>query len=86
MLGRIGSIVASVFIYYDRIVAYHGALRSSTLFEDIDTLMLRVSDEKAVVSPGPKRGHPSGGVAIPAAVTALVHIALVLARLQEVAS
>jgi len=55
-------------------------VRPSTLFEDPDTLMLRVSDDQAVVAPGPRRAHLPSGIAILAALTALAYTALILAR------
>jgi hypothetical protein len=38
--GRFGELVASAFVYYDRIVEYKGSVRAATLIEDADRLML----------------------------------------------
>lgn len=43
--GRFGSLVASSFVYYDRIVEYKGKVRASKLIEDADSLMLELWDE-----------------------------------------
>lgn len=57
--GRFGVLVASAFVYYDRIVEYRGAIRPSTLIEDADRLMLRVWEEPlAAPSPEARRGGP----------------------------
>jgi hypothetical protein len=42
--GRFGAIVASAFVYYDRIVEYRGKIRPASLFADADALMLEVWD------------------------------------------
>jgi hypothetical protein len=42
--GRFGAIVASAFVYYDRIVEYRGRIRPGSLFADADALMLEVWD------------------------------------------
>jgi hypothetical protein len=42
--GRFGALVASAFVYYDRIVEYKGSVRPATLIADADRLMLRVWD------------------------------------------
>lgn len=42
--GRFGGIVASAFVYYDRIVEHAGKIRPATLIEDADALMLKVWD------------------------------------------
>jgi hypothetical protein len=42
--GRLGAVVASAFVYYDRIVEHAGEVRPATLIEDADALMLKVWD------------------------------------------
>jgi hypothetical protein len=79
--GRFGSIVASAFIYYDRIVEYRGTIRASSLLADADKLMLRVSEGEAVVATPPARStYPRKGVFILAVATALAYAVLILAR------
>ncbi|HTX74172.1 MAG TPA: hypothetical protein VMC79_15180 [Rectinemataceae bacterium] len=56
--GRFGSIVASAFQYYDRIVEYKGSIHASSLVEDADRLMLHVWEE-APAADGPQTG-PTG--------------------------
>jgi hypothetical protein len=57
--GSFGSLVASAFVYYDRIIEYKGKVRPASLIEDADALMLKVWDEPlAAASPeavGPAR-------------------------------
>jgi hypothetical protein len=43
--GRFGSLVATAFVYYDRIVEYKGSIKPATLIEDADRLMLKVWDD-----------------------------------------
>ena len=69
--GRFGSIVASAFVYYDRIIEYKGSIRPASLIEDADALMLRVWDE-----PLAEARPATGGSARPAAHFLLAAIAL----------
>jgi hypothetical protein len=86
--GRFGALVASSFVYYDRIVEYKGGVRPAHLVEDADRLMLELWDE-ALASPlGSDRGSElapearRGGRAQEAALAAaaLVSYALLLVR------
>ena len=43
--GRFGALVASSFVYYDRIVEYKGSVRPAHIIEDADALMLELWDE-----------------------------------------
>jgi hypothetical protein len=45
--GRLGSIVAAAFVYYDRIIEYKGSLRAGSIVADADRLMLKVWEEPA---------------------------------------
>jgi len=40
--GRFGALVASAFLYYDRIVEYKGSVKPATLVRDADALMMRL--------------------------------------------
>lgn len=40
--GKLGSIVSSAFLYYDRIIEYKGKVRPATLSSDIDAMMFTV--------------------------------------------
>jgi hypothetical protein len=70
--GRFGSIIASAFIYYDRIVEFKGKVRPATLIRDADALMLRVWEEPpAPQGPEIERKYPVLGlVALGACVAA----------------
>jgi hypothetical protein len=69
--GRFGSLVASAFVYYDRIIEYKGRVRPASLIEDADALMLKVWDEPLAEVPAEARGR-----ARPAAHLLLAAIAL----------
>jgi hypothetical protein len=53
--GRFGALVASSFVYYDRIVEYKGSVRPAHLVEDADALMLELWDEALTAGPGTER-------------------------------
>ena len=61
--GRFGSLVASAFVYYDRIVEYKGSIKPATLMADIDALMLAIWD-----GPPPESAREQRPTAGPAAV------------------
>jgi hypothetical protein len=65
--GRFGSLVATAFVYYDRIVEYKGSIKPATLIADADRLMLKIWDEP--LSETARKACRSHG---PAAVVALV--------------
>jgi hypothetical protein len=69
--GRFGALVASAFVYYERIVEYKGAIRPATLIEDADRLMLKVWEEPVRASPPEGRRAPR-----PVAYAALAAIVL----------
>ena len=71
--GRFGSIVASAFVYYERIVEYKGRLRPATLVADADELMLWVWEEPPA---GPRR---DAGARRPALGYALLALAVAAA-------
>jgi hypothetical protein len=56
--GRFGGLVASAFVYYDRIVEYKGSIKAATLIDDVDRLMLelwsQVSAEGGEASTAPE--------------------------------
>jgi len=54
--GRFGALVASSFVYYDRIVEYKGSVRPAHLIEDADELMLGLWDETLGTPQGSDRG------------------------------
>jgi hypothetical protein len=69
--GRFGSLVASAFVYYDRIVEYKGSIRPATLIADADRLMLKIWDEPpAETAPKPSRAPGPAALALGAAVLA----------------
>jgi len=77
--GRFGSIVASAFVYYDRIIEYRGKLRPATLIADADELMLRVWEEPpARPVPEARGARPVSGALILAAAVAASYAALAL--------
>jgi hypothetical protein len=71
--GRFGGIVAAAFVYYDRIVEYKGRIRVQSLFEDVDALMLAISEK---VDP---HGNPEGAVGRGSRAGRLIAAAAVLA-------
>ena len=54
--GRFGALVASSFVYYDRIVEYKGSVRPAHIIEDTDALMLELWDEALGASQGSEKG------------------------------
>lgn len=75
--GRFGRIIASAFVYYDRIIEYKGSIHPATLMSDADMLMLRVWDQPSdsvvasrAASPTPHRGTVAGHVLLAIAVLA----------------
>jgi hypothetical protein len=73
--GRFGALVASAFVYYDRIVEYKGTIRPATLVEDVDRLMLMLWGEgegEAEAGPAPGSGARAGNGARRAAAAALI--------------
>lgn len=66
--GRLGSIVAAAFLYYDRIIEYKGRVRAASLAADADALMLAVWEGEGQAMPGPgaaaAAGENSGGPAL----------------------
>lgn len=81
MPGRFGSLVASAFVYYDRIVEYKGSIRPATLIADADRLMLEVWDQ-GLAEPGPeakRAASPAAAVALGAAILASYALLLVKA-------
>jgi hypothetical protein len=70
--GRFGSIVASAFLYYDRILEYKGRLRPASLIADADELMLRVWEgSPAGKAPEARVARPiAGALALGLAVAA----------------
>lgn len=57
--GRFGRIVASAFVYYDRIVEYKGKIRASRLSEDADVMMCSIWDAETNPTSTPSR---AGGI------------------------
>jgi len=79
--GRFGSIVASAFVYYDRIVEYKGKLRPATLISDADQLMLRVWEEPpARFTPDEHSRRPLAGSLILAGAVGASYVALAIVR------
>jgi hypothetical protein len=78
--GRFGSIVASAFVYYDRIIEYRGKLRPATLLFDADELMLRVWEEPpAQIIPDTQSRRPLAGSLILAGAVGAAYTALAIA-------
>jgi hypothetical protein len=64
--GRFGSLVASSFLYYDRIVEFKGTIKPATLISEADSLMLKMWDEP-IAGQSPERrpvGRPFGLIAL----------------------
>lgn len=61
--GRFGAIIASAFVYYDRIVEYKGGVRAASFIADIDALMLRVWDRPADAPSAVSAAVPARGLA-----------------------
>jgi len=55
--GRFGAVVASAFVYYDRILEFKVKIRPATLIADADELMLRVWEAE---DPGIPAAAPPG--------------------------
>ena len=79
--GRFGAIVASSFVYYDRIVEYKGIIKPATLIADADRLMLMVWNAPiAVPSPTARRRQGlAPSLALAAAVLA-AYASLLISR------
>jgi len=80
--GRFGSLVASAFVYYDRIVEYKGKVKPATLIEDADMLMLAMWEEEPAAAgsavPGDgRRTRPAAAVLLVAAVLGAYALLLV---------
>ena len=59
--GKLGGIVGSAFLYYDRIIEYKGKVRASTLSADADAMMIRVWEEESLAAGGAaKSENPAG--------------------------
>jgi len=77
--GRLGAVIASAFVYYDRIVEYAGKIRPASLISDADDLMLRVWEgETAEPSPECRAVRPVAGYAVLAASVLASFAALTL--------
>lgn len=77
--GRFGALVASSFVYYERILEYGVVVRPSTLIEDADRLMLKIWDEPLteatpVRAAGP--GAPADWVLLVAVLAAFLPLLL----------
>ena len=64
--GRLGSIVAKAFRYYDRILERKADIRPATLLRDVDMLVLRISEggreeSEPMADPGSQRRAFSPG-------------------------
>jgi hypothetical protein len=71
--GRFGSIVASAFVYYDRIVEYRGQIHAATLLKDADALMLEVWEKGDAQDAPPKPGREKqSGPGLIALITVVV--------------
>jgi hypothetical protein len=68
--GRFGALVASAFVYYDRIVEYKGRIRPATLIEDADRLMLELWEAPRAEG-GPETSRPMGRSAKAALIAAV---------------
>lgn len=69
--GRFGALVASAFVYYDRIVEYKGSIKPATLIADADRLMLQVWDQP-LAEPSPEARRPAPRTAAALALGAAV--------------
>jgi hypothetical protein len=56
--GRFGALVASAFVYYERIAEFGGAIRPATLIEDVDALMLKVWEAPIAEGSAEARSRP----------------------------
>jgi uncharacterized membrane protein len=83
--GRLGGIVASAFLYYDRIIEYKGKVRAASLASDSDAMMRTVWESEslaadrasAATDSGPRAAIRKGDIAM-AAVTAAIAIVSIL--------
>ena len=50
--GKLGGIVSSAFLYYDRIIEYKGKIRAATLSADADAMMSRVWEHENLGNTG----------------------------------
>jgi hypothetical protein len=79
--GRFGSLVASSFVYYDRIVEYKGNIRPASLVEDADRLMLKVWEEPLGEDARPKtKGRTKPATALALCAVVLGSYALLLVK------
>jgi len=81
--GRFGSIVASAFVYYDRIVEFKGNIKPATLIREADSLMLRMWDEDAGAPEGAvsaRHEYPANplGILVLALLTVISYISLLI--------
>lgn len=76
--GGFGAIVASAFVYYDRIVEHAGEVRPATLIEDADALMQKVWDTPKPESSAQGKQDRNPFVAAALAAFVLVSYALLL--------
>ena len=79
--GRFGSLVASAFVYYDRIVEYKGSLKPATLMADADALMLRIWDDpppEKESAQGPATEAAATGAAATGTASTVALVAVVL--------
>ena len=58
--GRLGGIVASAFLYYDRIIEYRGKVRAASLGADADAMMRAVWESESLDQAGASARPESG--------------------------
>ena len=56
--GRLGGIVASAFLYYDRIIEYKGKVRAASLASDADAMMRSVWESESLGTAGEAGSRP----------------------------
>lgn len=59
--GKLGGIVGSAFLYYDRIIEYKGKVRASTLSADADAMMITVWEEESLAAEGKAHAENPAG-------------------------
>jgi heptaprenyl diphosphate synthase len=59
--GRLGGIVASAFLYYDRIIEYKGKVRAASLASDADAMMRSVWESESLEA-GSSQARPGSGL------------------------
>lgn len=59
--GKLGGIVGSAFLYYDRIIEYKGKVRASTLSADADAMMITVWEEESLAEEGKAHAENPAG-------------------------